>query len=381
MAQDLIGVPPDAEVWNIRSGNGQWHLWLVWYVPNTNPPVPIGWIFDSYEERKALGWTGKVDRTMTGDQFYKAGGIVMGRTTELADLSALSHPFDALLSMYESEVRVKPWLADPEVLATWAGAYLEGRSVTPAELQGTEWWRTHSEGERTWLSLNSSDPATAKRLIADNRLRVAEMLREAGVSNAPSALVNDIADRWTSGQWTEAYAVNQIRKIGDPSLPIALDKTLNRTLMKGLDTTRAGEMDVQALVNQWLGPAFSSGWNANMISQWAAKLRNDPDGQTELVETLRRQRQALYPMYDPNLTYDDIAAPWRGVWQDMWGEIPDESDPLFQSIVKNNDLSTAQTTLRREGLRRGNGLVVTDALSALSDSFGSGVRPANPAVL
>ena len=91
--------------------------------------------------------------------------------------------------LYETEVRVKPWLADPEILSLWLGAALEGRSISDAEFQGTEWWRTHTDTERQWLALNASDPATADRLIRDNQMQVADLFAQAGISNASQDLI------------------------------------------------------------------------------------------------------------------------------------------------------------------------------------------------
>ncbi|MFQ5524367.1 MAG: hypothetical protein ACE5F5_12475 [Acidimicrobiia bacterium] len=367
MAQNLIGLPPDAEVWRVDQS-----LWVVWYVPNTDPPVPIAWQVPT-GDAAALGISG-ADRTLSSDDFARTGALNMGSTDEIPDPGTGVHPFDALVSQYATEVQVKPWLADPEVLAIWAGAAIEGRSVTPAELQTTEWWRTHSATERRWLSLNASDPATAQKLIADNRLQVSNLFQQLGVDNASEDLINFVADQWTTGVWSEAYAVSQIQSLADPSTRIALDPALE-DFRQGLDTTRGREEEVRSLVNRWLGPAYAQGWTQDIISQWAGELRSNPDAETELIETLRNQRLALFPEYDnPNLTYEAIAAPWRGVWQQLWGEIPDESSSLFTQIVRTNDLAAAEALLRQEGVKRGNATVVNSLLSDIGAAFGGQVR-------
>jgi hypothetical protein len=60
----------------------------------------------------------------------------------------------------------------------------------------------------------------------------------------------------------------------------------------------------------------------------------------------------------------------------MWGQAPDEKDPLFMQVVKLNDLQAAQELLRKEGLSRGVGTVVTQGLAAIGSALGNGVRGA-----
>lgn len=376
MPQDLHQVPPGAEVWEVEGRH-----FLVWYVPFTDPPVPLAWFVSSSEERKALGIdTNKIDRKFKSwDQFYATGVLRHGDTRELVNTRV--HPWELLKQHYEQEVAIKPYLADPEILALWAAAMMEGREITEGELKTTNWWRTHSQAEREWLLLNASDPATAERLISDNRLRVADLLRSSGVANASEALINLIADNWTQGKWTEVYALQQIRLLADPYAEGELDPEL-RGMTEGLDRTREREDEVRQMIQRWLGPAYAANWSDQHIAEWAGRLRNDPDAKQELEDVLRKHRMALFPEYDnPNLTYEDIAAPWRGVVQQIWGQTADETDPLFMRIVRTNDLATAEQILRTEGLRRGIGTVVNDVMAAATSAFGGGVQESHQAVM
>lgn len=376
MPQDLHQVPPGAEVWEVEGRH-----FLVWYVPFTDPPVPLAWFVSSSEERKALGIdTNKIDRKFKSwKQFYATGVLRHGDTRELVNTRV--HPWELLKQHYEQEVAIKPYLADPEILALWAAAMMEGREITEGELKTTNWWRTHSQAEREWLLLNASDPATAERLISDNRLRVADLLRSSGVANASEALINLIADNWTQGKWTEVYALQQIRLLADPYAEGELDPEL-RGMTKGLDRTREREDEVRQMIQRWLGPAYAANWTDQHIAEWAGRLRNDPDAKQELEDVLRKHRMALFPEYDnPNLTYEDIAAPWRGVVQQIWGQTADETDPLFMRIVRTNDLATAEQILRTEGLRRGIGTVVNDVMAAATSALGGGVQESHQAVM
>ena len=371
MTVKLNQVPPMDEVWKV--GNT---FYLVRFVPNTQPPIPLVWEV-SAADVKALGIT-KPTRTISAADFWRTGALKMGDSREL--LNTTEDPMDVILSNYETEVRVKPWLADPEIMALWVGAALEGRSITTAEMQGTDWWRSHSAEERQWLSLNAADPTTADRLIADNRLRVADLFQQAGIDNASLDLINLIADKWSQGSWSEIYATNQVRLLADPLLTGTRDVLL-ADFREGLDSTRLQEDDVRGLIERWLGPAYTQNWSQDNIDVWASRFREDPDARLELEDILKRHRQALFPGYEnPNLTYEDIAAPWRGVWTQIWGQTPDETDPLFTQIVRLNDLASATKLLRTEGLEQGNATVVNNAVGAVGRSFGGSVRRADPAI-
>lgn len=368
--RELNQVPPMDAVW--RAGDT---VFLVRFNDRVQPRIPMVWAVRSPEDFEALG-IGKVDRTFASvAEMNQTGALRFGSTLELVNTT--EDPAQQIYSNYRTEARVKPWLRDPEILTLWMQAALEGRSITDAELQGSEWWRSHSEAERQWISLNASDPETANRLIRDNRLQVSELFRQAGVSNASRGLIETVADKWTTGAWTEAFAVNQIRLLADPAVEGRLAPVL-RGERRGLDRTREGEEEVQDMVATWLGPAHA--WEQNRIRRWAGKLRTDPDARLELEELLSRQRLALFPEYDnPNLTYDDIAGPWRGLVQQVWGHIPDETDPLFTKIVRLNDAGEATRLLRRQGLSEGNELVRREFLSGLG-VFGGQIRRSDPAV-
>ena len=372
MGQQLNQVPPNLDVWEVGG-----KTYLVRMNDRVSPPIPMIWEVTG-EDRTALGIK-KVDRKFgSWDEFYKTGALNFGNSRELVNTK--EDPVETIYSNYESEVRVKPWLADREILTLWMQAALEGRSISDAELQGSTWWRTHSDTERQWISLNASDPATANALIADNRIRVADLLRAAGIDDASPALAQTIADKWTQGSWTEAYATTQIRLLADPHAGGTLDDALKS--FRGGDTTREGEDQVKDLISEWLGPAHSSTWSKANIDSWAGKLRNDPDAKLELEDSLRKHRLALFPEYDnPNLTYEDIAAPWRGVFSQVWGQTPDETDALFAKVVRMNDLAGAEKLLRGEGLKRNNQTVTQNLLSDLNGAFGGQVRKADASIV
>ncbi|KKN68119.1 hypothetical protein LCGC14_0454310 [marine sediment metagenome] len=123
MAQNLHQVPPNLEVWEVQG-----EFFLMRTVPDTDPPIYLVWSVASDTDKQALGIT-RADRVFSSwGEFYTTGALRQGNSTEL--LNTTKDPWDQIVSNYEAVVRVKPWMADPEILALWLGAAMEGRKIT-----------------------------------------------------------------------------------------------------------------------------------------------------------------------------------------------------------------------------------------------------------
>ena len=310
----------------------------------------------------------------SADEWAQMGGLVLGNINELNNPD--DDPMEFLVSQMIDQANLYPWLLDPEIMAMTAGAWLEGRSLTEGELAGTDWWQTHTEAERNWLSMAAQSPGAAEELLRDNRIMVLEMLQTAGVNNAPDVLVNLLADNFTRGTWSQIYLGNQVDLLSDPAKRGDLDDELTSYFDQHagftLDTTQKYQDTVRDTVRKWLGPTFGE-WDDTQIDRWAAKLRNDPDAKQRLDGMLSRQRMAMYSAYtDPTATYDDISGPWRNYVTQVWGQQPDETDEFFTKILQVNDMTEASRMLREEGVKRGVGKVTDDMLAALSESFSGG---------
>lgn len=370
----LADMPGDHEVWKVDGV-----LYLVWYVPNTSPPLPIMYEVTPDVE---IGQV-TVDKTLTHAQANSAGGLVMGsaRTIDRRD----QHPIETFLDTFEAQLATRPWLEDPEILSKLFGAYLEGRPLTEAELQDTDWYRSHNEAQRAWLVVSNTDPATAAQMTANQNILTRNAMIAAGIDEPPDGLVEIVATNLLQGNWSADYTNQQIRRLADPFAPGTVDKAITSWLNQfdyTVDTTRQHEQDVRDMVSRWLGPGFSSGWTDNNVAEWAGEFRNNPDAPDQLREILSGQRMALYPEYDnPDLTYEDIAAPWRSFMLSQWGQAPDETDPFFSQVVRLNDASKAARLLRTEGLARGNATTTLSALRAFSEGFGGPVVRSDSAVV
>ena len=257
-----------------------------------------------------------------------------------------------------------------------AEAAVEGREVTDAEWQTTNWYKTHNETEREWLRTYYSDPSTAAQLTTDAQISVANSLQASGVSNAPEALINWVAGKFVSGEWSETYTGEQISLFADPYATGKRDESfenyLSSTALTGVDRTTEREREVRELYGKWLGPSLGK-LTDNEVAEIAGRLRDDPEYQDQLVQSLKQSRLAAFSNYtNPELTYEDIARPWRNLTTSVWGQTADETQGWWQEMVKSNDFAKAQTTLREKGLEQDVTQVTQDATQALQQALGQG---------
>ena len=316
-------------------------------------------------------------------------GVIAGNSADLPGNDPATgkapHPFTSFAENLAKEATIQPWLLDPDSVALIAEAALEGREVTRAEWFSTNWYKTHNEAERSWLEEYTADPLTATQKANDYKLQVASALKAAGVSGgydtetnqelaAPDALSGWIANKWVTGEWSEAYTTEQLALFADPFRSGVRDAKFSEYIdsggVGGLNRTAEQEDRVRSLYTQWLGPVFGSLTDAE-VAEKAGRIRNNPDYEAALVESLKTSRLALFPKHtNTELTYDDIVSPYRGITRQIWGQEADETQGWWQDMVATNDYEASQTLLREKGLEQNIGQVTVEATRALQEALG-----------
>ena len=376
---EFLNVPKGAWLWDVDGAN-----YLVYEVPGANGEVYEGNpIYMAYEvmdndlvkagivspEAPTVNPNAKVNKA-----FFDSVAIVTGNTDQLSSL--IDNPFASFVETINEQAQVAPWITDPEMISLIAEAAVEGREISDAEWQTTNWYQTNNQSQRDWLRTYYSDPATATQTITDGQIAVANSLQAAGVSNAPEALINWMSSKFITGDWSQTYTTEQISLFADPyaegKRDESLENYLSSTALTGVDRTTEREREVTELYNRWLGPTLGKLTDSER-AEIAGKLRDDPDYEDALVSSLKQSRLAAFSNYtNPELTYEDIARPWRNLTTSVWGQTADETQGWWQEMVKTNDFAQAQTTLREKGLEQDVTQVTTDATQALQQALGQG---------
>lgn len=316
-------------------------------------------------------------------------GLIAGNSADLPGndprTGRAPHPFTSFAETLAQEATIQPWLLDPDSVALIAEAALEDREVTVAEWAGTNWYKTHTDTERDWLLFYHRDPISANQKANDYKIQIASALRAAGISGgydsetnqelaAPDALSQWIANKWVTGQWSESYTTEQLALFADPFRSGTRDADfttyINTAGLGGLNRSAEQEDRIRQLYTQYLGPVFGKLTDAETAEK-AGRLRNNPDYESALVESLKTSRVAIFPKYtNPELTYDDIAAPWRGLTRQTWGQEADETQGWWQDMVASNNYEDGQQLLRTKGLEQDISKVNIEATQALTDALG-----------
>ena len=286
---EFLNVPKGAWLWDVDGAN-----YLVYEVPGANGEVYDGNpIYMAYEvmdndlvkagivspEAPTVSPNAKVNKA-----FFDSVAIVTGNTDQLSSL--IDNPFASFVETVNEQSQVAPWITDPEMISLIAEAAVEGREVSDAEWQTTNWYQTNNQSQRDWLRTYYADPATATQTITDGQVAVANSLQAAGVSNAPEALVNWMASKYVTGDWSQTYTTEQISLFADPyaqgKRDESLENYLSSTALTGVDRTTEREREVTELYNRWLGPTLGK-LTDNERAEIAGKLRDDPDYEDALI--------------------------------------------------------------------------------------------------
>lgn len=367
-----FGIAGGAQLWK-NTDTGQ--SYIIYQVPDTDgDPIYMRWTVPSEADVQSFFGPGQpviYQRTVTNASDDWLNAVDFGSSTDIANVA--ENPFDGWSSTLSIESKSQPWILDDDYQTLLAMSVVENRMLTEAEIASTSWYSTHSEGERQWMLIQHSDPMTAQNNIDDGRISVRNLLQQSGVTDPDDQLVDFMADKLTMGQWTKQKLDQQILIMSDPYYKDEPLDTEFRNFISDNDIsythTSDMENEVRSQVQRWLGTNFGN-WSNEQVSEWAGKLRNDPNSAEALVDTLKTQREALFPGYDREADYETIASPWKTMMRNVWGEVPNDSDQTLQNIIRLNDAGEAGKLLTSEGLKRGNDNVVNSVQSALINSFG-----------
>ena len=375
---ELNNIPVGAEVWDVEGT-----LYLAYAVPGagdlyTGSPIWMAYdvvgndLFEAGLLTKGFEYKGP--NGSPSKSWFDSTAILAGNTNQLIGMD--SDPFASFVETYKEEALLRPWLLDNEFIELQAEAALENRDISEAEWRATTWYQTHNQAERDWMDIELSDPAEAQRQRDDLELYYKNQLQGLGVSNVPDGLIQWVTSQNITGTWSDLKTAEQLQLFADPYKTGERDtEMLNLISTSGfgdVDRTAAREKEVVELYRKWLGPSLGS-LTQDEVASIAGRLRDDPDYEDALVNSLKQSRLAAFSNYtNPELTYEDIARPWRNLTTSVWGQTADETQGWWQEMVKSNDYSTAQTTLREKGLEQNINQVSIDASKALQNALGQG---------
>ena len=377
-----------SQIWQDSTGQ----KYLAFGIPGTNMFIRYK---ASDDDLSGFFTTGMPDvRTISEDAEDWNNSLWLGNYVEIDDdiKLGISNPLNGLIDNFAKVKKVQPWMENDELYSLYLEGIVEDRDIADYEWQGTEWWQTHTKEQRDWLLTSQGKgigalPADAQALLDNNKIKAKQLLNQYGVTNAEEVvnadgdtLVDFFATQLTTGAWTELNWINQAKGLGDPLAGIERDNQLVGWLENMDETmtvaeTQAGYATAQALAQKWLGPNFANFEESN-LAEYAGIIRNAESqeiGIAAVEEKLKNIRKALFStdMYEENLTYEDIASPWRNYSFQFLGQRMDETSSEWIDVLKANDQEKINTILLEYGLNND----IETVFDKVTDGIVSGITP------
>lgn len=213
----LPGVAPGAQLWDVGG-----RVYVVFQVRGQDRFY--GWHVTDLTQLGAFGGAEAITRRLTPEEAAATRFTSFGVRSSLIQFA--QDPEEAFTTELERQMRVLPMLADSEVRARAWGAFLEGRSLGIADIADTGYWTTRTPRQREWetfvLQQGGMEAAAVQERLTDARLVVRDALIESGWQGTPpGSLAAFLADRFTTGQWSQTRLQDEVLRHTDPTHPNA----------------------------------------------------------------------------------------------------------------------------------------------------------------
>tara|TARA_R100000808_G_C2155005_1_gene166608 strand:+ start:10252 stop:11589 length:1338 start_codon:yes stop_codon:yes gene_type:complete len=219
------------------------------------------------------------------------------------------------------------------------------------------------------------NPDTFYQKVEDYKLELQRTVEGKGGSLSDEALTY-AAEEWAWGRWSASKAKNQVIKAVDPYAYGEKDPGFAGVIGgEGFAKTTLYEHEVQELIDTWLPTSLHKKYEEK-ISEYAGKIRKNPNFKNELIEEMKDDRFALYPQYDRKLSFSNILAGKKSSASQVWGIDMNNiksDDPIILKMIQENNPSGEAEMLRNAGIDRGYAAVLADLNRAMTSSFGTGV--------
>jgi len=393
---DILG-RAGSELWVDEAGN----KYISFRIPNTDAYMT----YTATEEQLGLFYSDVLREDGTTESFLRPteqlitpdsdkwiNSLGLGNIVEVEmDVieSEFGSIFESIVSNFEKVKKVRPWMEDNEMFSLWLEGIVEDREIADYEWEGTDWWTSHTKEQRDWMLLSQgadmgSLSADAQALLDNNEIRAKEILRQNGVSNPDEIISNGqsltewFGSQLSTGLMTELQWMNQARAMGDPLSGIEVEGSVQSFLTGSQvspKSTQAGYAQAIELAERWLGPLYGNFSDAD-IDKYASMIRNaeSPEiGVQQVEDSLKSVRKVMFStdIYDENLTYDEIATPWRNFAFQMLGERVSETSSDWIDVLNANDQAQASKILTIHGMNNGNQKILDQVTDDMGSFLGS----------
>ena len=205
-----------------------------------------------------------------------------------------------------------------------------------AKLRATKWWKTHTEEERAYLTLQYTDPAEAKQKLAQAQIKAEQLARSMGLSGAQMSKANMKSNAYL--MVAKGYDEGQLRYLMGSKLNLT-GKT---------HTGQAGEAWDEAKAYMY---QMGSQWSDARLNTFIENIMRGVGTMQDIKNSVQLEAKAAFPQWSKQIeagqTVFDIAQPYMQSMTEIL-EINPGSVNLFDPKIKSTLNWVNPKSLQRE---------------------------------
>lgn len=209
---------------------------------------------------------------------------------------------DLMEAQLEKRAKTKgnEWLLDKDVQVKFLAAALTGKPLTEDDLSDTEWYKSSTPEQRSFIAEFYGDPAGVEEKLTNNIASINQALFDADFVGDTSGLATELA----YGLTTSKYGVDEVNQyIGYLSDKFYLELSGGEQLLPeelrqyvGKFPTNDGKATAENYITSYLGKDAIQGYkNSGQFLQFAGMIRNGKGD--VLKEDLQKVHDNLYPAF------------------------------------------------------------------------------------
>jgi hypothetical protein len=210
------------------------------------------------------------------------------------------------------------------------------KSKFQAKLRNTKWWKTHSEEERAYLTLQYTDPAEARQKIQQATIKATQLARQMGLTGGQMSAAN-----------MKSYAYLMVAKGYDEAqLRYLMGSKLH--LSSKQHTGQAGELWEEAKSYMY---QMGSNWSDSRLNTFIQNIARGIGTMQDIKNSVQLEAKAAFPQWAKQIeagqTVMDIAQPYMQSMTQIL-EINPGSLNLFDPTIKSTLNWVNPSSLKRE---------------------------------
>lgn len=288
-----------------------------------------------------------------------------------------AEPYDHLVEALQEEAKYSEWILSEDedgrldFLALAIENALEGKKVREADLEKITWYRNTPPAERKAAELFASDPSKYKEDTIKAQQAIVDGMIARGVQTINNDVVTGLTSLYMSGKIADNNELTRVLdKMVNDRVRYTLDPEVQAVLTGQTFDTILQTRDIAAKIDSVIGPEQSQYYD---IDEIAKEAEANPVWYSEVfLPQLEETFQNKYTQFKGSAvkSYSTAAGAFRSQWQNITGQMPDETSSAWQSFFATNDVKEREDIAFAESARLGTQTYRDTLKSRMEAKFG-----------